>query len=318
MSTGKPTNTLEVRFSIIIPHRNGEEVILRTLHALANVTTGDDEIIVVDNASNDHSTSSIRKAFRSVRIIENRHNVGFAKACNQGLRIARGRYLLLLNNDAVLGKGVLERFAWALERRPRPGVVGGQLVDNAGNVLRSHRAFPTIRSECGFSSTSPTPQHTGSELVEVEQVAGVCMAIHREVLEKVGLLDERFFFYFEDTEFCLRLRRMGFSVLLDPKARITHDLSANQTRRSREAQLEYLRSRLFYYKIAFPPGVRIVVTVYRVLRICLYFVKSLLYVILTLGCNNKARMQLVRYGYLLGWLMCGCPKHWGLPGKEKC
>jgi len=305
----------ERRFSIIIPHRNGEGVIRETLANLLEVTLPEDEIIVVDNGSSDGSVELIQSEFPDVRVHANPYNLGFGAACNEGLRATTGRFALLLNNDAKLKPGVLERFMTNLDQGPQIGLIGGQLIDKAGKRLRSDRRFPTFLSEIGLARTDRGTVTDQTGLIEVEQVAGACMAMRRAVLEKVGLLDERFFFYYEDTEFCLRMHRHGLRVCLDSGAEVIHDLQTSPARKRREAQLEYLRSRLIYYRVAFSPVSATLLTAYRVLRITLYCLTNLLGTLITLGQRERTRQKLVRNLYFLRWLLRGCPENWGLPGK---
>lgn len=304
----------EIRFSIVIVHRNGERMLLQALSALMQAAGDDDEVIVVDNGSTDDSMRTARSSFPSVRLIENGCNNGFAKACNQGVAASRGRYVLFLNNDAFLPADALDRFEHDFEALPDAALIGGQLVGEDGQFQRSAGVAPTFLSELGLLRRRQPVVVDADQPVDVETLVGACMAFRRAAAS-AGLLDEDFFFYFEETEWCVRLRRQGWRVLVDPRIRVTHLKGASTRAVRRDAQIEMFRSRLLYYWKTMSLPRALFLTVWRVIRLLANTASYLLMGALSLGLIGTVRARLMVYLTQLTWLLAGCPASWGLPDK---
>jgi hypothetical protein len=305
----------EIRFSIVIVHRNGTQMLLNALASLMRAVGRDDEIILVDNGSTDASVKQVREAYPAVLIIENGCNNGFARACNQGLAAARGMYVLFLNNDAFLPTDALDRFAEDFDAYPQTALIGGQLVGEDEVPQRSSGVAPTFLSELGLVRRRQPDVSNALQPVEVETLVGACMAFRRALADTAGRLDEDFFFYFEETEWCVRLRRQGWQVMVDPRIRIIHLKGASTRAVRRDAQVEMFRSRLLYYWKTLPPSLAIPLSVWRVLRLLVNTVSYLFMGALTLGLVRKVRARLMVYLTQLTWLLVGCPASWGLPDK---
>ena len=305
-----------VRFSVVIVHRNGAEMLLQTLAALhAACDPARDEVIVVDNGSTDDSLARVHLTFPAVRILANACNAGFARACNQGLAAGQGEFVLFLNNDAGLPADALDRFAEDFAQLPRAALIGGQLFGPDGCPQRSVGVAPTPLSEMGLVRRRPPDLSSATKPVEVETLVGACMALRRAAAEQAGVLDDAFFFYFEETEWCVRLRRHGWQVFYDPRVRITHLKGASTRPLRRGAQVEMLRSRFTYYRKTLPPAQAYGLAAWRILRLLVNSLSHLLAVALTLGLVRKVRDKLAIYLTLLAWLALGCPRSWGLPDK---
>lgn len=303
------------RFSIVIAHRNGVEALLRTLqHAVQACDPAVDEIILIDNGSSDASLVEVAAQYPQVTVIANGCNNGFARACNQGIARAAGEFILLLNNDAFLPADALIRLERDFREYPETGVVAGQLYGQDGERQRSHGDVPTPWSEMGLVRRKPSPI-SGDRPVEVETVIGACMAIRRTAIADAGALDAEFFFYFEETEWCVRLRRHGWRILLDPAIHVTHLKGASTRGYRREAQVEMLRSRLIFYRKVFPPLVALGLTGWRILRLIFNAIVHGMAVFLTLGLASRVRGKFLVYFGLLAWLAIGRPASWGLPDK---
>jgi GT2 family glycosyltransferase len=254
-------------------------------------------------------------AYPAAVVVENGCNNGFARACNQGLAAARGKYVLFLNNDAFLPPDALDRFAEDFALFPKAALIGGQLVGEDGVPQRSAGVAPTFLSEFGLVRRKQPDVSNFSQPVEVETLVGACMAFRRELADIAGRLDEDFFFYFEETEWCVRLRRQGWQVLIDPRVRVTHLKGASTRAIRRDAQVEMFRSRLLYYWKTMPPMLAIQLSIWRVLRLLMNTASYLLMGALTLGLLGKVRTKLMVYLTQLTWLLIGCPARWGLPDK---
>jgi hypothetical protein len=281
---------------------------------------GNDEVIVVDNHSSDDSVTIVHESFPEVEVIENRCNRGFAAACNQGIARARGEFVLLLNNDAFLVRDTLDRLEETLRRNPRAAIVSPQLVNGDGDPLQSERSVPTLLDELGvvFGKRRGNRFRARTELAEVEAVPGACVAVRTESIRQVGTLEERFFFYFEDLEWCRRFRRAGWRVLLDPGIRAVHLGAVTSRVISRAAQLELLRSRLTFYRLSYPIALALFLEVFRTVRITANAATQLLLTVVTVGRSKRARRKLKDYAVLLAWLLVGKPASWGFPDRCTC
>jgi GT2 family glycosyltransferase len=306
------------RFSIIIVHRNGAAMLLKALaalHAISDIER--DEIFVVDNASTDGSPAQVTAAFPHVHLIRNPCNNGFARANNQAIAAATGEFMLLVNNDAFLEPHALERLEKVFRTHARAAVVAGQLLDSEGRLQRSAGYIPTAIDELGLRFLRRRPRAPKIDgLTEVESVVGACMAIRASAIRDAGSLDGDFFFYYEETEWCHRLRARGWRVYVEPAVRVTH-LKGASTRgvKRRGAQIEMLRSRLLFYRKTMSGPVAALLVLNRLARLLLNTVTNLLATMLTLGLYPRLREKLFIHLLQLAWLLRGCPEHWGLPDK---
>lgn len=220
--------------SVLIVTHNSAGEIGACLDALACWTRRTHEVILVDNASTDATLAAVRP-FARVRVIANGENIGFAAAINQAGQLAQGRYLLLLNPDTVVHEGAIDRLASYLDSHPTAGICAPRVLDRDGRIRHNCFAFETPWSmfwfgvgvgplhrvrgwmlrRSGWDITADAPQI-------VEAVTGAAMLVRRELFERLGGLDERFFMYCEDGDFCLRARRAGWQTLLVPEAVVTH------------------------------------------------------------------------------------------------
>lgn len=218
-----------MKLSIIITSFNTKELLEKCLLSLKNAQA---EIIVVDNASIDGSVERVEQRYKGIKILRNKENLGFAKANNQGIKIAQGEYVLLLNSDTQVEPKALDELIKFAEERSEAGVIGAKLLNQDGSTQPSVFHLPTIRgaiSEFWFKKTESFSKYApkGNNPIEVEAVVGAAMLIPKPVIEKVGLLDERYFMYFEDLDYCRRVRRAGFKVYYLPKAEVIHHHGAS-------------------------------------------------------------------------------------------
>jgi hypothetical protein len=227
------------------------ESVLRTAGTLAV------ETIVVDNASSDGSAAMVGTRFASARLIANPANAGFAAGTNQGLGVAQGRYLLLLNSDTVVRPDAMQRAVQFLDDHPRVGVVGAKMLNPDGTFQASFASFPTFWSECLKATTlgarliapsypSPRPRPTDRPR-EVDWIPGAFMLARRALWETVGGLDESYWLYSEDTDWCYRIARGGWKVVYLPDVEIVHAQGASTSQRASESEAQLYLARVRFF-----------------------------------------------------------------------
>jgi len=194
------------------------------------------KVIVVDNASSDGSVEMVRAEFPQVRLIANDENRGFTAANNQGLAASQGRYLMLLNPDTELAGDALTKMAGYLDEQPRVGALGPQLRYADGRLQSSRRRFPTLATAL-FESTvvdewwpdNPFSRRyrmadTPDDAIQpVDWLVGACLLVRREVYQQVGGLDEGFFMYSEEIDWCRQIKSAGWEIVYLPTATVIHD-----------------------------------------------------------------------------------------------
>ncbi|MCS7282934.1 MAG: glycosyltransferase family 2 protein [Anaerolineae bacterium] len=221
--------------SVLIVNWNVRDLLRRCLRSvLVNSPSCQLEIIVVDNGSTDGSVEMVRTEFPQVLLIANPDNRGFPAANNQGLAVARGRYVLLLNPDTEVVGNALETMIAFADAHPDVGVVGPQLLNPDGTIQSSRRRFPTLATAI-FESTWLQPyaprrlltryyvlDRPDGEIQDVDWVTGAALMARREAIEQVGPLDEGFFMYSEELDWCRRFRDAGWRVVYLPTAQVVH------------------------------------------------------------------------------------------------
>lgn len=194
------------------------------------------EIIVVDQNSQDGTVEMLRERHPEARLLQTPRNEGFSRPMNRAMRVARGQFVVLLNPDTVVHPGAFETLLHFLEAHPEAGIVGPKVLNPDGTLqLPCRRGDPrpwaVISYFTGLAKLFPTRPFFNRYLLThldenqthpVDGVSGSCMVIRREVIDQIGYLDETFFAYQEDADYCLRARRAGWKVYYHPEAQITH------------------------------------------------------------------------------------------------
>lgn len=215
-----------MNLSIIIPSFNTKKLLKQCIDSIKkNRGNLKLEIIVVDNGSTDSSVEMVRKL--KVKLIENKENLGFAKAVNQGIKKAKGEHLFLLNSDAVVQPGALEAMVKFAKTHPLAGVVGGRLLNPDGSVQASVYHFPSlIRAirEFWFNQKDTYQKYVPQfdQPVVVDAVTGSTMLIPKNIIDEIGLLDEKYFMYFEDLDYCRRAKKAGYKTYYLPRVEFVH------------------------------------------------------------------------------------------------
>jgi GT2 family glycosyltransferase len=226
-----------MELSVIIVNYNVKHFLEQCLHSVLKASkTVSTEIFVVDNNSVDGSTQLVKEKFPQVHLIENKKNVGFSKANNQAIRLAKGKYILLLNPDTVVEEDTFTKIIRFMDRHPEAGGLGVKMIDGKGNFLpESKRGLPTpwvaFCKMFGLSKLFPKSKKFGkyhlsyldeNEIYEVEVLAGAFMLLRKATLDKVGLLDETFFMYGEDIDLSYRITQGGYKNYYFPETTIIH------------------------------------------------------------------------------------------------
>lgn len=292
--------------SIVIVNFNTRELLRDCLLSL-RVTAPNSEIVVVDNASADGSQEMVRTEFAGTKtkLIENGENLGFSAANNAGIRQAQGRLILLLNSDTIVKPGAVAAMTEFLDAHPDVGGVTCRLLNTDGSIQAcvSGRPGPTmlffrlfglsrlVRGDrarralarwfpflVGSTVRGYLDPYTAKLPIEVENISGACLMLRREAIEQVGLLDENFFMYFEDMDYCLRLRSAGWKLYYVPSGTIVHLVGQSSGGRMRDYSLHSYRSLFYFYRKHYPLrtrfAIRLVVLAGSLFRWCCNLVQA--------------------------------------------
>jgi GT2 family glycosyltransferase len=261
--------------SVIIVSYNTAPLLRSCLESLQS-TAKNIGSIVVDNNSSDGSPELVKGQFPNCRLIENSENVGFPKANNLGISHAHGNSILLLNSDTIVRPGALNAMSEFLDAHPDAGGVTCRLLNADGSIQAcvSRRPSPTllffrlsrlsrlirkaslrrflqhkwVRAFCGTTLSGYLEPYTATGPLEIENISGACLMLRRRAIEQVGLLDENFFMYFEDMDYCLRLRAAGWKLYYVPDGEIVHLVGQSSGGRMRDYSLHSYRSLFYFYK----------------------------------------------------------------------
>ncbi|PKN02206.1 MAG: lipopolysaccharide heptosyltransferase II [Elusimicrobia bacterium HGW-Elusimicrobia-1] len=250
-----------MKLSIIIVNYNTRELLAECLASIRKYPPSHKyETIVVDNASSDDSRDMVSRDFSEVKLLANDSNLGFACANNRGIKASDGEYILLLNSDAGLKPGTADTMLDYMDKNPSVGVLGPKLVGPDGDIIQMSWGWcPTIFKELVQKTLDPhniaryklvknIVRRLGARNREVELVYGTSMLIRRKILEKTGLLNENLFLYFEEPDFCPRVKSAGYKVVYLAGAEVTHKHGCTMKVAGKYTTLVYRESQLYFYK----------------------------------------------------------------------
>ncbi|HPC33813.1 MAG TPA: glycosyltransferase family 2 protein [Smithellaceae bacterium] len=302
-----PAGTVDL--SIVIVNWNTRELLQNCLESVRN-TVKDLiwEAIVVDNASTDGSVAMLQEYFSEVRVIVNEKNRGFGAANNQAFALMKGRYALLLNTDAILTDNAVAELFSFMESHPEAGMCCGQLLNRDGSKQNSIAAFPTLFTllinmpliEYLLPGKYPSKRYEYHRPIAVESCVGACMMIRRAAMDSVGWFDERYFFFFEETDWAYRMHRAGWQVFYVPAARVYHfqGQSIGPDIRSR---IEFYRSRYQFFQKWHGPLYYALIRGVIFSRLFINWLFTALAAVLTLGIPRRLRSKLSVYTALVRW-----------------
>jgi GT2 family glycosyltransferase len=221
------------------------------------------EVIIVDNASSDDTLQMLAGEYPAVRLITNSSNLGFTHPVNQALQLSQGRYMLLLNPDTVVLPGAINELVGYIETHPEVGICGPKVLNGDGTLQKAckrgvSRPWATFSYFSGLYALFPHSKLFGGYLLnyldedkihEVDGISGSCMLIRRSVVDQIGYLDERFFAYQEDADYCFQAKKAGWKVVYFPSAQVIHYGGQGGSRaQPYKSIIEWHRSYYLYYR----------------------------------------------------------------------
>jgi GT2 family glycosyltransferase len=246
---------------VIVNYRSYDEL-SRCLASLESTRAEFGTLVVVDHESDLRAASRIMRGFPWIQLVERSTNEGFATGVNIGVRATRAPFVLLVNPDCVMKPGAITALRQAALDRPRVGIIGPRIFNADGTVQGSARRFPSLTTGIAGRSSwltrrfpnNPLSRHNlpaldgSSEPLEVDWVSGACMLVRRDVFFSVNGMDERFFLYWEDADFCFRAAERGWRTLYLPTASVEHVGGASSIHVYRESLAAFHRSAFLFFR----------------------------------------------------------------------
>ena len=253
----------EIDLSIIIVSYNVRDLLRKCLKSILSFQKQlTFEVMVIDNHSEDGSAGMIRQEFNGIALLENSWNLGFSAACNQGIKRSRGRFVLLLNPDTEFTPGGITEMVRFMDSHSEAGICGPRMTDCAGNLHYSCRSFPSYLTAISSAQSilnrlfprNPLSRRylqknsNRAERVKTDWVSGSCLLARREMLERIGLLDTRFFMYVEDVDLCYRAGKAGYAVYCFPDSTVIHHTAGSSRKRRISMLVEHHRSMFLFHR----------------------------------------------------------------------
>lgn len=280
--------------SIVIVNYNTKDLLKQTIESVINNTKGIEyEIWVVDNSSKDGSVEMVQEEFKSVKLIASKENLGFPKGNNVAIKKATGRYILLLNSDTkVIGDNLQNCVAY-MDKHKDIGALGCKVELSDGTLDHAcKRGFPTPEASLYYflklnkimknrkKYGAYTAEYLGEDEVgEVDALMGAFMMIPRTVVDKVGMLDEEFFMYGEDIDWCYRIKEAGYKIMYYPKEKIIHFKGSSSKKKKAKTTYEFHRAMILFYRKHYNDKynifIKILVYIGVALRMILSMIKNL-------------------------------------------
>jgi GT2 family glycosyltransferase len=311
--------------SVIVVNWNTKDFLLQCLGLIYQFVKGlEKEVIVVDNGSIDGSLVAARERFPETMFIENQINLGFAEANNQALSLSKGKYILLLNPDTRMKEGNIESLLSFMDSHPEAGIVGAQLLNADGSKQNSIANFPSLATELLnksllrwlFPKTFPGKERDYSEPIEVDSVIGACMMVRREAVDQIGLLDEDYFLFLEETDWCYRMKKAGWKIFHAPQAEVYHFQGKSAETEKKKAKVEYYRSRYHFFKKNRGNFQWFILLSGLMVRLLFELLATLMASLVTFFTIKDWRKRFSIYAYLFWWHLRLCPEEMGLKLAE--
>ncbi len=299
--------------SIIIVNWNTKSLLLECLAFVFKTINGlTFEVFVVDNASTDGSVITVRSKYPNINIIENKENMGFAVANNHALKQMKGRYALLLNTDVLLTENAIKTLYDFMEANSDVGTACGQLLNHDGSKQNSIANFPSLLSllinetilRILLPNKFPSKRREYSNPIEIDSCIGACMLVRKKAIYEVGLFDEQYFFFFEETDLAYRMKQAGWKIYFVPKVRIFH-AQGKSVGEGINSRTMFYRSRYIYIRKSHQRSYPLIYAVIFI-RLFVNTLLSLLGILLTLGLKSDLNIKFKIYIQLITWHLKGC------------
>lgn len=303
----QPADRIDI--SVIIVNWNAKNLLRDCLNSLSKTVHNLlFEIIVVDNASSDGSVAMLETEFPSIVRIVNKENKGFGAANNQAFAIMKGKYALLLNTDTVVTPEAVKKIWDFCEANDKAAIVCGQLLNADGSKQNSIASFPGLLTlaantsllEYLFPGRYPSKRYKHTSPIEVDSAIGACMMIRKKALDEAGAFDERYFFFFEETDLAYTMRCQGWKIYQVPDALIYH-LQGQSIGHNISSRIEFYRSRYQFLRKWHGHLYCYLANGIIFLRLLVNGISSFIFVASTLGLDKKLRDKLAMYSKLIYW-----------------
>ena len=313
-----------VDISFIIVNWNTRDILMDCLNSIyKTVTDIEVEIYVVDNNSTDGSQAAVKKEFPEVKLIGNKTNTGFAHANNQALSIMQGKFAVLLNSDAVLKEGAIKKLLAFMTGTSDAGIAGVQLLNEDGSRQNSIDNFPSIETEIFNKSILrlilpgkyPGKNMSYKDPIEVDSVIGACMIIRKEAMGEVGVFDEDYFIFLEETDWCFRMYKKGWKVYHVPDAEVLHLSGHSKKKNPWRSQIEYYKSLYKFFRKNRTPASYLALRILKPCKIFINLILNILGNLITLFQSERLRGRLLKYYKLYVWHLLMCPNSMGIQKK---
>ncbi len=247
--------------TVIVNYRSRQRLRMCLAALQADATGIAHETLVVDNDPSDGALEAVARDFPQVRAIPNQENVGYARAINQGIAATTGEFVLAMNPDCVLERGSLAALTGYLRTHPRTGVVGPRILDSDGKLQYSARSFPDhltflfnryslltrLFPNNPFSRRYLLSDWDHASVRDVDWLSGACLMVRRTAIEEVGPMDEAYFMFNEDVDWCRRMKQAGWGVTYVPEALVCHSIGASRRKVAAKVIIERHRGMIHYF-----------------------------------------------------------------------
>jgi len=300
---------------IIVVSYNTRDRLLDCLASIFETTRGISlEVWVVDNNSTDGTVEAIREQYPAANMITNKENLGFAAANNQAFRRMNGKYAVLLNSDTVLTNGAVKELYDFMEATPEAGMACGQLLNQDRSKQNSIASFPTfltlLCNETILRILMPDkfPSKRGEYVspLKIDSCVGACLMVRKEAMDGIGPFDERYFFFFEETDWAYRMKLAGWEIYFVPTAKIFH-AQGKTVGSGLNSRIMFYRSRYIFCKKWHPNTYPLFYTVI-LLRLVTNTLLSFMGLVFTLGFKDSIKKKCAIYVQLIIWHLVGCPE----------
>jgi GT2 family glycosyltransferase len=298
--------------SIIVVSFNTKGLLLDCLASVFETVKGISfEVWVVDNNSTDGTVEATREKYPTIKIIKNTENLGFAAANNQAFRQMNGDYALLLNTDTVLTNGAVKELFDFMEANPEAGMACGQLLNLDGSSQNSIANFPTTLTLLSnetllrilLPKKFPSKRRKYVSPLKIDSCIGACLMARKKAMDDIGLFDERYFFFFEETDWAYRMKRGEWAIYLVPTAKIFHT-QGKTVGNTLNSRIMFYRSRYLFFKKWHRHSYLLFYSVI-FLRLLANIILSFIGLLFTGGFKNSIRKKFIVYIQLLIWHLHG-------------